>query len=79
MEKVRIWEDLLKRLITNLWYQDTGIDDVKDMSKELIDDYPEYFVDISADGEYLGTRPEWLQDDQNANLIYYPKDEKEEE
>ncbi len=77
MEKTTIEVDLLKRLITNLWYQDPGLDDVTELSKELIEEYTGWFVDVSADGEYIGTKPEWLQDDRNANLIYAPEDEDE--
>ncbi len=72
-EFVKIPNVLVKRIITYLWYQDTGIDDVKELSEELINWFPEYFVDISENGEYIGTRPEWLQDDKNANLIDCPE------
>ena len=71
-KKVQIPEALLKRLITNLWYQDPGLDDVTELSKDLIDALPEMFVDITEGDAYIGTKPEWLSEDKNANNIYSP-------
>jgi len=79
VKMVEIPEELLKRLITNLWYQAPGLDDVTELSKDLIDEYPELFVDVIEDDEYKGTRPEWLGETDEycntTNLIYAPQDD----
>ena len=69
MKELKIKERLLKRLITQLWYNDAGLDDVEELSKEIIDEYPMYFIDVHDDGKYIGTVPKWLEKDRYANHI----------
>ena len=72
---IQIPEALLKRLITNLWYQDPDLDDVTELSKNLIDEFPEMFVDLMEDDGrvYICTKPAWLNDDDKANNIFAPQ------
>jgi len=80
---VQIPEDLLKRLIKILWFTDPDLDDVTELSKDLIYEYPEMFVDIMEEDEYKGTRPSWLDEHDEymntTNLIYAPQEEEGDE
>ena len=79
MREMIIKERLLKRLITQLWYNDAGLDDVEELSREIIDEYPRYFVDVHDDGKYIGTMPWWLENEKYINHIEARKEDKADE